>query len=154
VEVTGQARLDVRLELLRKLPSDPHNYSMQDLTKQLVGNDLETYEVLLSRADLDYLHDWGLAAHPDERWLKRVEVALKNGISVERIVAQCWWADRVTWGPLSQSYRAWAQEFELLRKSAPRRLRHVADAGVRRYTRLADEEERKERKEAIYGRSA
>lgn len=124
---------------------------MHDLTKRLVGDDIDTYEVLLSRSDLVELHAWGLAGDPSARWLARAEVALDRGWAEERIVAQCWWAERVKWGPESRALLALAEKFKVVRKTAPQRLWSLVDAGIAQYTSRAKEAVAKERREAVYG---
>jgi hypothetical protein len=140
---------DQRGRLIDEVPDHPW---LDDFLKKLIGDNLQLYQRLLRRSDVDRMHFVPLEGKPTSNWIQKVAAALDVGYAPSNIVRalehQLWGWE----GSESSTMARWIAAFEPLTKSADMRIREVALlfntlAESRRSAALV-----RERREAVYGR--
>ncbi len=149
--VCGLSR-DVRKALLNTVPA---SWEYEGLVKQLVGDDLDLFHVLLDRPDMERFHLVPLFGNPDERnWIERATLALDRGYSPESIALAVHGVGvfTITWsGDESKLWDEWMQRFAVLQSHQDERIRYIGEIGQNRMTANRARASEEERLEAIYG---
>ena len=139
---------DQRLYILERIEDRPV-FGIDDIVRQLVGDDLELFARVLGMDNLSNYRAALLAGKPDEMWLKKATLAIEAGLGLGEI-AEASHPLLMTWSvEESHMWAGWRQEFERLAEKEidnPRvaALLRIAIDGVRGQEEAAAAREAKE----------
>ena len=138
--------MGTKRELLISIPA---SWQYEELVKQLVGDDIGLYQVLLDRADMERFHLTPLVGYPDEgNWAERAIMALDHEYLPEKIALAVHGVGvmTITWsGDESVLWDEWMNRFASLRIHQDERIRYIGEIGQNRMVenrKRALEEER------------
>ena len=152
-EVFAEWSLEDRRTLLKAVPD---GYSYNDIIVEIVGENLELYELLLQQpcwhesALLSPLH-----RSIDSVWEAFAKLADERGHTPEEIVAHTFMSPGISasWvGKYSNVWKKWLDQFEAIRDHEDDIIRHIAELGYQRSNEQYKVELEKERDEDVYGR--
>ncbi len=148
---SGMTR-DQRLYILERIDDRPL-IGLDDIVRQLVGDDLELFAQALRMDNLSDYRAPLLAGRPDELWLKKATLAIEAGLSLGEIAEASYMSSMMWWGEESKMWAEWRQDFERLAETEiddPQlvRLLQIAIRGIQRRERNAMA---RESREAIHG---
>ena len=143
---------DQRLSILQRIEDRPV-IGIDDIVRQLVGDDLELFAQALRMDNLSNYRASLLAGRPDEMWLKKATSAIDAGLGLGEIAEASYTSPMMWWGEESKMWAEWRQDFERLADTEiddPQvaKLLQIAIEGVQRRERNAMA---REAKEAIHG---
>ena len=125
------------------------------LVQELVGDDLNLYQILLARTELEQLHLAPLVGYPDVgNWTERAIMALDHGYPPDQVALAVYGVEirMISWsGDESKFWEKWADRFTALQAHSDERIRYIGEIGqdiVGKNQKRAFEEERMEE---IYG---
>lgn len=148
-------------ELIAKMP---RTYGVAELVRSLVGRDMQLYEQLLAREELEGVRldplrldgDFGpqgenVVHNFDEGWQRMAIAAMNKGFSEEDIFSASQ-AGGYGWsGPMSSMFAARLTPFEKLLHDPDTRLRKVGQIGFEHFSALRDKHLAHEKRAAIRG---
>lgn len=150
IKVIGSvlSREDKR-ELL-KILSD--NYDFFEVVGDLVNNDLELFQDLLSFPHLKKFHLLPLSGMSDELWSEMAKYALSAGYKHEEIISATYGFSYSWSGNESDMWDDWIKKFEPLCASEDEDIRKLGEIGRRKATLSKENALEQERNESIFGR--
>lgn len=136
--------------LMRQIPE---TYSEEELVNVLVGNNLALYTELLENGRLKDLHLVPLTGVPEGVWVEKAKLALDAGYSVKEVVRAVLPFSFSWSGNQSDMWVEWVARFEKLCSDEDERIQEIGVAGKAYAEHNRDLALKKERNEAIFGRS-
>ncbi len=104
---------DQRLYILQCIEDRPV-IGIDEIVRQLVGNDLELFAQALRMDNLSNYRASLLAGRPDETWLKKATLAIDAGLGLGEIAEASYTLSMMWWGEESKMWAEWRQDFERL----------------------------------------
>ena len=144
--------LDKRRDLLDQMPD---HYGFDTLIVSLVRGYPDLYQELLQNKRLERYHSAPLAGVLEGEWIERAILAYDAGYSPESIASSAVFGHLGATspaGPWSAHWAKWVERFERLLSHADERIQRIGEAGRAWAIRERDEAQRRERREAVYGR--
>ncbi len=123
----------------------------QDITRSIVGRDIDLYKELLATERLRPQHLAPLMGHPDQHWVQMAALALEEGYKPEEIAGAVHGATSGWSGEESAMWSQWVERFGRLASHENSGIRRVAEIGRDRAAANRDRALAQEREEAIHG---
>lgn len=160
----GKLTREQKHELIAKMPG---TYGVAELVRALVGRDMELYEQLLAREELEGVRldplrldgDFGprgenVVHEFDDGWQRMAIAAMGKGFSEENVFSASQ-AGGYGWsGSMSSMFSARLTPFEKLLHHPDARLRKVGKIGFEHYSELRDRNLAQEKRAAVRGEPA
>ena len=146
--------LQQRRKMLMAIPSE-WNWTVNEIVRHLVGQDLELYQELLDSRALASYHLAPLMGKPDRLWWMKALFALDAGHSVEDIVRAADAAEEQGWmGSESGMWAEWRRAFQAPQDlgEAYSRILEIARRGTEIMSKREEEALKGERYRAVHGR--
>jgi transcriptional regulator with XRE-family HTH domain len=124
VKAASILEINQRQNLIRLIPN---SYDVRGLAAALVGNDIDTYRILLDRPEIKLLHLAPLFKPPDETWIEMAILAQRKGYSSDEI------AQGVIYqlpGVINANSSAWLERISVFETLASHQERTIAEIGV------------------------
>jgi len=118
---------------------------------ELVADDLELYEELLSNHRLKSIHLYPLHGHPAGLWIEKAKLALIAGYTPEEVAQASFGSGLSWWGNESDMWNGWIKELEALASHEDLRIQEVGRIGRDYATSMRNRALQEEQEEAIHG---
>ena len=140
-----------RILLLRGMPASAKSPWLDDVVRNLVGNDADLFEELLRREDLSNFHADGLAGPLSESWFVKAEAASKHGWTADKIISSVLSGGRGWSGDESAHWEGWIREFKTRQPGATKSRLKLISTALKRLEALRADALAQERREAVTG---
>ncbi len=144
--------LQQRRKMLRAIPSK-WNWTVNEIVRNLVGQDLELYQELLDSTVLAKYHLAPLMGKPDRLWWMKALLALDAGKSVEDVVRAADSTEEQGWiGSESSMWAEWRIAFQAPQdlEEADNRIQELASRGIEIMRKREEEASKYERERAVH----